>query len=66
MSLKDLILEAGGTNEDVYRADAAFFCGTAAEIAGLASLDNIPFKLEWKNNIFLFYSDVIKCFLYYI
>ena len=45
------VVEKYFTNEDVYRADAAFFCGTAAEIAGLASLDNIPFRLEWKNSL---------------
>ena len=31
------------TPEDVYQADAAFFCGTAAEVAGIASLDHYEF-----------------------
>src|SRR6185437_6332358 len=35
----------------IHGADSAFFCGTAAEIIGIASLDNIPFKKDWKNSL---------------
>ena len=28
-------------------ADAAFFCGTAAEVIGLESIDNVPFIKNW-------------------
>ena len=37
------------TKEEMYGADAAFFCGTAAEVIGLASLDDQPFTLAWEN-----------------
>jgi branched-chain amino acid aminotransferase len=28
-------------------ADAAFFCGTAAEVIGLESIDDVPFTKNW-------------------
>ncbi|HLI94233.1 MAG TPA: aminotransferase class IV, partial [Puia sp.] len=31
-------------------ADAAFFCGTAAEVIGWASVDDYPFPLPWKES----------------
>jgi len=31
--------------------DAAFFCGTAAEVIGWESLDNTPFRLPWKESL---------------
>ncbi|MEO6723327.1 MAG: branched-chain-amino-acid transaminase [Ferruginibacter sp.] len=37
--------------EELKEADAAFFCGTAAEIIGWESLDNVPFKKSWENTI---------------
>ena len=37
--------------EDVYRADGAFFTGTAAEVAAIGSLDNRIFNLHWKETI---------------
>lgn len=39
------------TPEDMYGADAAFYCGTAAEVVELASLDNIDFKLNWEESL---------------
>lgn len=36
--------------EEMKGADAAFFCGTAAEIVALESLDNVPFTLDWENS----------------
>jgi branched-chain amino acid aminotransferase len=41
------VIEKQITPDDVYRADSAFFCGTAAEIIGIASLDKIPFTKTW-------------------
>jgi branched-chain amino acid aminotransferase len=35
------------TIEEVKQADAAFFCGTAAEIIGWESIDGIKMKKEW-------------------
>lgn len=32
---------------EIYGADAAFFCGTAAEIIGISSLDDHSFSLPW-------------------
>lgn len=37
--------------EEMKGADAGFFCGTAAEIVALDSLDNIPFKLNWEDGL---------------
>lgn len=37
--------------EEVYGADSAFFCGTAAEVIGIGALDNIPFKKAWKETL---------------
>ncbi|HEU4633943.1 MAG TPA: branched-chain amino acid transaminase [Flavisolibacter sp.] len=37
--------------EEVRGADSAFYCGTAAEVIGLDSLDNIPFKKAWKDSL---------------
>jgi len=37
--------------EDVYNADGAFFTGTAAEVAGIKSLDNKTFNLEWEDTM---------------
>jgi len=39
------------TPEDVYEADAAFFTGTAAEVAGIASLDGHEFRLNWEDSL---------------
>lgn len=36
---------------EVYKADAAFFCGTAAEIVGIRSLDNHSFPLKWEDSV---------------
>jgi len=44
------------TIEELKTAEAAFYCGTAAEVIGWDSLDNSPFKKEWKNTI----SSVIQ------
>lgn len=37
------------STREVYGADGAFFCGTAAEVIGIASIDKISFKKEWKD-----------------
>ncbi|MCA6494950.1 MAG: branched-chain-amino-acid transaminase [Sediminibacterium sp.] len=38
------------TIEEMYDADAAFFCGTAVEVIGLGSLDDHSFSLIWENS----------------
>jgi len=37
--------------EEVYGADAAFFCGTAAEVIGWESLDGKPFTKNWDETL---------------
>ncbi|MEJ7914270.1 MAG: branched-chain amino acid transaminase [Chitinophagaceae bacterium] len=37
--------------EDVYEKDSAFFCGTAAEIIGIDSLDNRSFTKPWNTSL---------------
>lgn len=37
--------------EEVRGADSAFYCGTAAEVIGLDSLDNVPFSKAWKDSL---------------
>lgn len=39
------------TLDELKTADAVFFCGTAAEVIGWESLDNSPFKLNWKESL---------------
>lgn len=36
------------TPEDVYSADAAFFCGTAAEVVGIKQFNNHVFTIDWE------------------
>jgi branched-chain amino acid aminotransferase len=39
------------TPQDLQHADAAFFCGTAAEVIGWLSYDDHPFPLPWKDTV---------------
>jgi len=39
------------TPDEMRGADAAFFCGTAAEILALDSLDDVPFAKEWDTTL---------------
>lgn len=50
-NLKFEVEEKYFTIEDVKNADGAFFTGTAAEVAGIKTLDNIPFKKEWEETM---------------
>lgn len=36
---------------DLANADSAFYCGTAAEIIGIAAVDGKKFSLQWENTI---------------
>ncbi len=45
------LVEKYFTPEEVKGADSAFFTGTAAEVAGIASLDKVPFKLNWEDSL---------------
>ncbi len=46
--------------EEMYGADAAFFCGTAAEVIGLQSLDDKPFTQPWENTVSKLIQDSYK------
>lgn len=37
--------------EELKNADAAFFCGTAAEVIGWDSLDDVKFKKNWNDTV---------------
>jgi branched-chain amino acid aminotransferase len=39
------------TTADIIEADAAFFCGTAAEVIGWDSLDEVPFRKPWSETL---------------
>jgi branched-chain amino acid aminotransferase len=39
------------TTKELIEADAAFFCGTAAEVIGWESLDGVPFKKQWNDSL---------------
>lgn len=39
------------TPETLKQADAAFFCGTAAEVIGWESLDDVKFPLNWSDSL---------------
>lgn len=65
---KDLdipVMERHFTPAEMKGADAGFFCGTAAEIAALASLDNIPFTKKWEDSlsykIQMAYRELVTC-----
>lgn len=42
-------------------ADSGFYCGTAAEVVELASLDNIAFKLNWEDSLGYTIQQAYKC-----
>lgn len=45
------VVEKQITLAEVHGADSAFFCGTAAEVIGIASLDKINFRKVWKDTL---------------
>ena len=49
--------------DELKKADAAFFCGTAAEIIGFQNLDDVKFLMNWNNSISrkiqLAYKDLV-------
>ncbi|HYK77198.1 MAG TPA: branched-chain amino acid transaminase [Daejeonella sp.] len=45
------VIEKQLTVEDIKTADSAFFCGTAAEIVGIQSIDDTVFKTEWAETL---------------
>lgn len=47
--------------EEVYAADSAFYCGTAAEVAGIASLDDVVFPKAWSDSLGAQIQQAYKC-----
>lgn len=45
------VIEKQITLAELHEADSAFFCGTAAEVIGIETLDKIPFKKDWTDSI---------------
>jgi branched-chain amino acid aminotransferase len=45
------VVEKQITISEVKGADAAFFCGTAAEVIGWESFDNVPFAKSWNETL---------------
>jgi branched-chain amino acid aminotransferase len=48
-------------SEEMRGADAGFFCGTAAEVVALESLDNIPFKKNWEDSLSCIIQQAYQC-----
>jgi branched-chain amino acid aminotransferase len=36
--------------EEIYSADAAFFCGTAAEVSGISKFNEFSFPMKWEDS----------------
>ncbi|MGB4771509.1 MAG: branched-chain amino acid transaminase [Chitinophagaceae bacterium] len=45
------VVEKQCTKEELFAADAAFFCGTAAEVIGWQSIDQYQFPLAWNESL---------------
>jgi len=58
--LKFEVVEKYFTPEDVKGADGAFFTGTAAEVAGIGSLDGINFKFKWEDTMGYVLANMYK------
>jgi branched-chain amino acid aminotransferase len=54
------VVETFFPKEEMYGADAAFFCGTAAEVVGLQSLDDQAFTMPWNNTVSKLIQDNYK------
>lgn len=39
------------TTDEIFNSDSAFFCGTAAEVIGIESVDNYKFPTNWEDSI---------------
>lgn len=47
--------------EELETADSAFLCGTAAEIAGIESVDAKPFRMDWFDSMGASIQEAYKC-----
>lgn len=47
--------------EELLEADSAFFCGTAAEVVGIESVEGHQLKKQWKNSLGCIIQEAYKC-----
>lgn len=45
------VVEKQITPKEIHEADSAFFCGTAAEVIGMESIDDVPFRKHWSDSL---------------
>ncbi|NQX42359.1 branched-chain amino acid aminotransferase [Pedobacter steynii] len=55
------LVEKHLTVKDLKHADSAFFCGTATEIAGIASVDEYQFPIRWNDSVGATIQRTYKC-----
>ncbi len=55
------VIEKFFTADEMRGADAGFFCGTAAEIVALSSLDDVPFKKNWEDSLSSLIQQAYRC-----
>lgn len=55
------VVEKFFTPEEMRGADAGFFCGTAAEVVALESLDNVEFAKPWEDSLSYVIQQAYKC-----
>ncbi|MBB2151799.1 branched-chain amino acid transaminase [Pedobacter gandavensis] len=55
------IIEKHLSVADLKHADSAFFCGTATEIAGIASIDEYQFPIRWNDSVGATIQRTYKC-----
>lgn len=47
--------------EELFEADSAFFCGTAAEVIGIESIEGQTFSKSWKSSMGAVVQEAYKC-----
>jgi branched-chain amino acid aminotransferase len=47
--------------EEVFEAGSAFFCGTAAEVIGIESVEGQALQMPWKNSLGKIVQEAYKC-----
>lgn len=47
--------------EDLFEADSAFFCGTAAEVIGIESIEGQKFNKTWKDSLGAIIQEAYRC-----
>lgn len=55
------VVEKFFTPEEMRGTDAGFFCGTAAEVVALESLDNVEFNKAWEDSLSYVIQQAYKC-----